>query len=271
MESVLAFLDHATPDFGREFRKQYSDVIPIFRSDKYVKLTKAEKDAVTGKIADMVALMRRERIPLTAATSRDEYEWALRQAVNAAQDDAFLRAVPSEFDFAKGPAQISGEERWSHTEELRELAMADNLLWAQQRESSRGKVLFFAHDAHVQTGVAMSSTLRSRAAGEYLRSALDQDLVVIGTYFGHGLGFPAKDMPLPPDAVGVDGLLSSLSIPVFIMDLRELPSSGILRQWFEAAHGTRILTGVNMVSPLEAYDAILFIETITPTPAVPEP
>jgi hypothetical protein len=40
-----------------------------------------------------MALIRRERTPLTAAASRDDYEWALRQAVNAAQDDAFLRSL----------------------------------------------------------------------------------------------------------------------------------------------------------------------------------
>jgi erythromycin esterase len=268
VEAVLSFLDHADPDLGREIRKQYADLIPVFRTDKYVKLTATEKDVITGKIQDMVALIRRERIPLTTATSRDEYEWALRQALNAAQDDAFLRTIPPEFDLA-GPDHFSGE-RGEHVEEMRELAMADNLLWVQRRESSRGKVLFFAHDAHVQTGVAMWSTAQFRAAGRYLRSALDRDMVVIGTYFGHGTGFLAGHMPMPPDTAGMDGLLSSLSIPVFIMDLRELPSSGILHQWFEAAHEPRNDSGVNLVVPAEAYDAILFIETITPTPAPPK-
>src|SRR5580698_2837980 len=98
IETVLTFMDHADPGLGRELRKQYADVISVFRSDKYVKLTPAEKDAITGKIQDLVALIRRERTPLTAATSDDEYDWALREALNAAQDDAYLRSLPSEFD-----------------------------------------------------------------------------------------------------------------------------------------------------------------------------
>jgi hypothetical protein len=112
----------------------------------------------------------------------------------------------------------------------------------------------------------------------YLRSALGGDMVVVGTSFGHGEGFPAKSAPLAPDAPGMDGLLSSLSIPVFIMDLRELPA-GILHEWFQTAHVTRVGghdPGV-MVAPVSAYDAILFIETITPiirimtpTPVVPK-
>jgi hypothetical protein len=54
------------------------------------------------------------------------------------------------------------------------------------------------------------------------------------------------------------------------MDLRELPGGSILHQWFQTAHETRIgggLDSVYMVAPAEVYDAILFIETITPTPA----
>jgi hypothetical protein len=62
----------------------------------------------------------------------------------------------------------------------------------------------------------------------------------------------------------MDGLLSSLSIPRFVMDLRQLPSAGGLHEWFQAAHETRWVT---IVRPLEAYDAILFLDNITPTPA----
>ncbi len=109
----------------------------------------------------------------------------------------------------------------------------------------------------------------------YLRSAVGGDLVVIGTYFGHGVRFPAESgnftgVPLPPDTAGMDSLLRSLSIPQFMMDLRELPSSGILHEWFQTPHETRSSDSGDdtaMVAPLEAYDAILFIDAITPTPA----
>jgi hypothetical protein len=241
-----------TPDLGRELRKQCADVIPVFRSDKYVKLTPAEKDAITGKIQDMVALIRRERIPLTAATSRDEYEWALRQALNAAQDDAFLR---SQFQFGiRVSAQIAIAAKDStgrpnagthRGEDARVSAMADNLLWVQQRESSRGKVLFFAHDAHVQTGPQYFAKPASHPPIATLPSVRETWLATVPAVSAgprHGRhrhlfrpwrGFSGQaDMPLPPDAAGMDGLLSSLSIPVFIMDLRELPSGGILHQWF---------------------------------------
>lgn len=152
--------------------------------------------------------------------------------------------------------------------------MADNLLWVEQRESSRGKVFFFAHDAHLQANIQVfvrPITGRTRPAGMYLRSALGGDMVVIGSYFGRGASFPAENTPEPPDSAGMDSLLRSLSRPCFIMDLRELPSAGILHEWFQAAHETRAGPGVTTrVAPLGAYDGILYIDTINPTSAPPK-
>ncbi|HEY6293770.1 MAG TPA: erythromycin esterase family protein [Terriglobia bacterium] len=288
VEMALTFLDHADPSLGQKCRKELAGVIPVFRTDEYAKLTPPEKDAITGKIQDLIALIRRERTALTAATSVDQYDWVLRQAQNAAQDDAFLRSLPPEFDWQgsdESPEEPQPGERWVHRQEMRELAMADNLQWIQERESFRGgRTLFFAHDLHVQTSVVrMGSTerpfhslpleppltsVRWRPAGMYLRSALDRDMVVLGTYFGSGTGFPEETAPLAPDTSGMDSLLRSLSVPQFVIDLRELPNAGVLHEWFQAAHETRSLSFGRvpaMVSPLKSYDAILFIDRITPS------
>jgi erythromycin esterase len=273
--AVLAFLDRANPNLDRELRKQYADLIPVFRSDKYTKMTTAEKDAITGRIQELVALIRRERIPLTAGSSRDEYDWALRQAISAAQDDAFLRSLPPGFDrsLPNWWEKLKPNDRWDQNAEMREVAMADNVLWVQQRECRRGKVLFFAHDDHVQTdlGVLGSASRpptgpwrRIRSAGAYLRSALGLDLVVIGTYFGRTSGFPPGETAAPPDAHDMEDLLASLSIPRFIMDLRVLPATGPLREWFELAHATGQDTYT--IFPLRAFDAILYLDVVTPSP-----
>ena len=42
--------------------------------------------------------------------------------------------------------------------------MADNLLWVEKR-GHRGKVLLFAHDLHVQTGVEVSGSPGNPAVG----------------------------------------------------------------------------------------------------------
>jgi erythromycin esterase len=284
LEAALAFLDRAAPVLGRETWKRYANLIPIFRADRYPKLTPAEKDACTGKIQDLIALIERERTPLIAATSSDDYDWVLRQAISAAQDDAFLRSLPPEFDLnvpnwweAFKPSQL-----WDHNAEMREVAMADNVLWVQQRECRRGRVFYFAHDEHIQAGPGILGSpgrppagqyRQIRGAGSYLRSALGADLVVIGTYFGHGVGFATADVP-PYSAHDVEDLLASLSIPQFIMNLHELPASGPLREWFQMAHGTRasiLREASDTVTPLTAYDAIFFVDTITPSPPPRKP
>jgi len=96
-----------------------------------VKLAPADKETMTGRIQGLVALIQRERILLTAATSLDDYEWALRQAINAAQDDAFLRSLPPEWDrdlWTKSPEKFQAGEHWDHNAEMREVAMADNVV-----------------------------------------------------------------------------------------------------------------------------------------------
>ena len=62
VEAVLTFLDRADPSLGRKARGQYADLIPVFRIDKYVTLSPAGKDAITGKIQDLTALIRRSRL-----------------------------------------------------------------------------------------------------------------------------------------------------------------------------------------------------------------
>jgi erythromycin esterase len=221
IEAVLAYLDRVDPRQGSDIRKQYSDLLPVLRSDKYVKLAPAEKDVITARVQDLIARIERERIQMTDATSPDDYEWALRQALTASQDDANLRCFPPEWDpdlMPRSPEKFRPDERWDQNAEMRELAMADNLLWVLQRECHRGKVLLFAHDLHVQTGVQVVGApgkpvvgpwRRVQSTGGYLRSALGTDVVVIGTYYGSGVGFPHLNAPRA-ETHEVEDILASL-------------------------------------------------------------
>ena len=195
LEAVMKYLDKAAPPLGHELRSEFENVIPVFRTDRYIKLTAAQKDTCTGSIQDLITVLRRERTLLTENTSPDDYEWALRQAIVASQDDAFLRSLPSEFDpsVSEWWKAYKPDPRWDHNAEMREVAMADNVLWVEERERERGKVLYFAHDEHVETGLGMLGApghpppgqyQQIRSAGRYLRSALGSDLLVIGTYLG---------------------------------------------------------------------------------------
>jgi erythromycin esterase len=278
LDAVLIYLDKAAPVLGHEMRSKFEPLIPVFRTDRYIKLTEAQKDACTGSIQDLITLLRRERTLLTENTSPDDYEWALRQAIVASQDDAFLRSLPSEFDpsVPEWWKAYKPDPRWDHNAEMREVAMADNVLWVAERERERGKVLYFAHDEHVETGLGMLGApghpppgqyQQIRSAGRYLRSALGSDLVVIGTYLGHGEGFGFSDDPAPA-VHSMENLLGSVSSPQYVINLHELPSSGPLHEWFQTAHATRstiLRDATDSVAPLASYDDIFFTSHVSPS------
>ena len=278
LDAVLVYLDKAAPALGHEIRSKFESVMPVFRTDRYIKLTASQKDACTGDIQDLITLLRRERTPLTENTSPDDYAWALRQAIAASQDDAFLRSLPLEYDpsVPEWWKAYPPDARWDHNAEMREVAMADNVLWVEERERDRGKTLYFAHDEHVETGLGMLGSpghpptgqyQQIRSAGSYLRSALGSDLLVIGTYLGHGESFGFSDAPAPA-VHGMEDLFGSLSIPQFLMNLHELPASGPLHEWFKAAHATRstiLRDATDSVAPLASYDEIFYTHTVSPS------
>jgi len=77
-------------------------------------------------------------------------------------------------------------------------------------------------------------------------------------------------VPTSPDPANAAFAASELAGPQFIMNLHELPRSGPLHEWFQMAHATNASISrqaLYMAAPLKAYDAILFIDTITPSPA----
>src|SRR5262245_25861127 len=251
LEAVLTFLDRADAHLGSTMHRDFADVLPKLRVDLYSLLPETEKDQISLKIHDLVALLARKRPQLTAATSLDDYEWTLRQAVNAEQDNAYLRLAPSNwrgwaFGLPSKPSPDSADH-FRETQTMREVAMADNLKWVLERAGGQGRVIFFAHNNHVKThelrvrpGEPDSKVWDGlQQAGMFLRSALGDDYVVIGTYYGTAKGFSDSKDVLPPNPQAMDGLLGSLRFEAYLIDLRELPKVGHLAEWFAQVHEVR--------------------------------
>ncbi|MFN8006841.1 MAG: erythromycin esterase family protein [Terriglobia bacterium] len=277
LEEVLAFLDHADPKLGIATRADFADVVK-FRVDRFTMLSQAEQNRISLKIDDLVALLALKRPQLTAATSSNNYEWALRHAINAKQDDDYLRLAPPGWqgwasEFPQKP-NLLFESRFRDMLTMREVAMADNLRWVLERSGPQGRVVLFAHDNHVKmhelrlrsSEPDFSSWDGLQPAGVFARSELGNDLVVIGTYYGTAEGFETTNHVLPPNQHAMDGLLASLGLPTYLIDLRELPKLGPLADWFLCSHEVRDgLAGINLVRASEAYDAILYIDRLTPS------
>lgn len=105
--------------------------------------------------------------------------------------------------------------------------------------------------------MAAGPLIQMRCADTYLRSALGSDLIVIGTYFGHGEGFTPADAPPPPGAHDTEDLPALLSVPLFIMNLHQLPASGPVQECFQRVHATR--AGISWEDPgVDDAMALLF-------------
>jgi erythromycin esterase len=133
--------------------------------------------------------------------------------------------------------------------EARDLAMADNALWALEQLGPGGRLLVFAHNAHVVNEPQRGEHLRRlaqppRSMGQRLREALAADLVIVAEAAPGGGGPDFGDL-----------LRSSFAGPR-LLDLRAVPPAS--RGWL--LHPQRLRANVEsgaLVTPATAFDALL--------------
>lgn len=272
VDAVLEYLESADSGLARIARAEFSDIAGEFRIDRFVELPEAEQRRIAVAVDDLVTLIRRRRNDLTSATSRDEYDWALRQALNARYDVAYMRLASPDlatlFTTGSGP-DVDPSEAQAFME-AREASIAENVSWVLGREGAGGRVVVFAHNLHLQghpvaapPGQGVFSLLNgAQYAGTYLRSMMGEDLLVIGVHFGDRVGFSSARSS---DVEDLERLLSSPGLPGYILDLRGLPAGSPLKDWLEAEHLVREpLLGEHLLSPIRAYDVIWYIDRVTP-------
>jgi len=124
--------------------------------------------------------------------------------------------------------------------------------------------------------------------GGYLHKKFGGQLVNFGFAFNEG-SFRAIETgkglreftvgPLPEDSF--DRALASAGIPLFVLDLRQVPKSGPVADWFVRAHKMRSIGAVysekDAGSPMfiseerwpHDYDAIVFVEKTTASRGIP--
>jgi erythromycin esterase len=120
--------------------------------------------------------------------------------------------------------------------EARDAGMADNILWALNREGPSGRLLFIAHNAHAKSaptrgGVWDTFEHPPHAVGEYLKESLRQDLVIIGMSAGQTIH------PSPTVHVSIESLddaLGAVGKAPFLLDLREATPLSLTSGWLTA-------------------------------------
>ena len=129
------------------------------------------------------------------------------------------------------------------------MAMADNARWALEQLGPGGRLLVFAHNAHVVNEPQRGEHLRRlaqppRSMGQRLREALAADLVIVAEAAPGGGG---------PD---FGDLLRTAVSGGRVIDLRRVPPA--TRGWL--LHPQRLRANVDgsaLVTPATAFDAVL--------------
>ncbi len=285
---ALHYLERVDRAAAVAFHARVDRLLPSLRFDRYHpdtagyhRLTQAERDALTLAIADLYALLQAREAPYEAASSPNDYQWALRASIGARQVDNWLRQIPLEWR--------STDEQLRFLDiasDFRDRGQAENLQWIVQREGPAGKVLIFAHNGHLSTAPVkwnwwpldgagqyheVAGAYPHEVAGVYLRRLFGDRLVTIGNVMGEGeigcLGNTRLLKPVPPRSI--DALAKQVGPPLFLLDLRNMPAG--IGEWldqerplgygFELSSRYRITLEVRT---RRAFDILFYTGTVTP-------
>jgi erythromycin esterase len=159
----------------------------------------------------------------------------------------------------------------------RDQAMAENVKWILDQEGPEAKMMLWAHNGHVSTAPLGDG----ESMGMALRKVYGAEMVVCGLSFGQG-SFQAlqKGKGLREFKVGaampgsLDATLAGTGIPVFAIDLRNAPTSGVVGGWLNLRQVMRSIGAIyKETSPdtflttvdRHSFDMIFFVNRTTAT------
>ncbi len=168
-------------------------------------------------------------------------------------------------------------------ERSRDRCMAQNVKWIADHNPG-AKIVLWAHNGHVK----YTNPPGFDPMGGYLHGIFGRDLVNFGFSFNQGSframedGKTFREFTVEPLAENsLDRTLASTGIPLFALDLRQVPKDGPVARWFRQDRDTRSIGAVysekDAESPMaissqrwpRAFDVVLFVEKTTAARANP--
>lgn len=258
LETALSYVATIDAEAAGRFRERLQPFLDRLRVTNPESFSEADRNLMSAAIGDLIALLERQRQTFVARTSNTEYDWALRNAISARQADRVFRLMPPPSTGSIPPGV------WRQMA-ARDEALAENVRWILEQEGPSGKVFLFAHNTHVQNaptegGIWASLERPPEAMGQHLRAALGKDLFILGT--ASGIAFRGTQAA-GTNRDTVEAPLESLNLPVFVLDLRSAPR-GEVTAWLAERRTLNAASATEIVSPGQAFDALVFIRTMTP-------
>jgi erythromycin esterase len=272
IEACLPLLDEVDPGYAKVIRSTLLPLFDYLPTDRtghawiapalqaYMTLEPSLRHEITARVGAFAERLHAMRVDYAA--SPDRIELALRCATMARHTDAFIAAMPEAATRTYPGANV------------RDFAMAETVEWILGRES---RIVVTAHNGHIQRGPLWAPPVineKTTTLSQHLAASLGPDLVVIGSAFGGGTlqlhrarsdgpaghteQFTQKVGPFEPHIL--DGALSAAGLPLHLTDLRDTPVSF-----------THVMNG-GAAQPIDAdgaYDAVVYIDSVTPWHAFP--
>ena len=233
--------------------------------------------------------------PLSDASSEKEYS---RRPPALRRETAFgIKLLLDEFNEKKvSYTKVASEEEWTLAQHnlvivrqaervhsagqlgrirIRDVSMAQNITWILDNEPPGTEIMIWAHNGHIST----EGFLGAIPMGMYLRRLYGPRMVVCGLSFNRG-SFQALGRagvqeftvgPAPPDSL--EFALTATGLPLFAVDLRDAPGTGVIADWLDSPHRTRTIGGMYNESfpemfymdlPPHSFDVMFFVAQTTP-------
>jgi erythromycin esterase len=260
--SVVRYLRRVSPT---SFPREEASIAPQLRLMArvgYRQMAISQEPALDDVLNSLQAYLVANARALRRASSQTDYDWAAHNLVVTRQLRDYLRLQPA----PEGTSTRIGPMDYL-LDDVRENAMATNTIWALREEGPRGRLLVFAHDAHVmstRSSGGMWNVFKEPPVmmGEYLRAHLGRQLLIIGTLAEHnGPGLPVGRL-IPGS---MEAALERLGVPIFALDLRTAQGDAGARGWLDERRPIRANFDTQLdVVPARAFDVIVFMDTITP-------
>ena len=259
-DCIWKYLDRIDPELARRSRqsidgalRRLGDGWPAGAKKRFEAVDANDRLALLDGIDELERAFDTKRGKYSAAGGTEEFE-RVRQAVTIARET---------LSFMQDPQDGSNP---------RDQALAANLQWVLKHTARDGKVVIWAHNAHVQKQsieVVGAPMKPAESMGQILAGQLGAQYLAIGTAVNRLAGEPSGGQT-PAKPASVDGILASPGVSCYFIDLRHGPRQGVVADWLASSHEMRFQETYVRVAPREAFDAFLFVEQASPSVQIVE-
>ncbi|MFZ6871861.1 erythromycin esterase family protein [Undibacterium sp. Di27W] len=151
--------------------------------------------------------------------------------------------------------------------EIRDLAMADNLNFLLDTIYPQKKIMVWAHNTHIAN--AWVDQESPKTMGVWMAEKRRKEMYTIGLYMGRGtLGSYGKDVYSDidaPPAGSMESILANGGLKMSFVDFSQAKPSAA-NSWMFAPINARFWgRNPEVIVPAKAYDAVIYIDTVTPS------